>query len=78
MGIEGRVVLQALVDAHGRVKRSTIFVLHTSHPQFADPARHAFGGAEFLPGWLAGMRIEAWVTFSVYFDLYSEWHYARR
>lgn len=69
---EGHVVLQALVDVRGRVKQSSIVVVQAAHPEFADAVRRAMAEAEFRPAWFAGMRIEAWVTFSAYFDIHGE------
>jgi TonB family protein len=71
-GTEGHVVLRALVDTQGRVKQSSIVVVQAAHPEFADAARRAVTAAEFRPAWFAGMRVETWVTFSAYFDIYVE------
>lgn len=71
-GTEGHVVVRALVDAHGRIKPSSIVVLQAAHPEFADPVRRALQAAVFRPAWFAGTRIAGWVTVSVYFDIYWE------
>lgn len=68
---EGHVVLQALVDSHGRVRQSSIVVVQAAHPEFADAVRRAVTEAEFRPAWVAGMRIETWVTLAAYFDIYG-------
>lgn len=66
---EGHVVVRALVDADGRIKPSSV-LLKAAHPEFADPVLSALRAAQFQPALFAGTRIEAWVTFSVYFDIY--------
>jgi TonB family protein len=71
-GTEGHVVLRALVDTRGRVKQSSVVVVQAAHPEFADAVRQALTEAEFRPAWFAGMRIEAWVTVSAYFDIHWE------
>lgn len=68
-GTEGHVVVRALVDAHGRIKPSSI-IAQAAHSEFVDPVRKALSAAAFRPAWFAGMRIEAWVTFSIYFDIH--------
>jgi len=69
---EGHVVLRALVDAHGRVKQSSIVVVQATNPELTDAVRGAMTNAQFRPARFAGMRIEAWVTFSAYFDIHGE------
>lgn len=72
---EGHVVVRALVDAHGRIKPSSIAVLKAAHTEFADAVLSALRAAQFQPALFAGTRIEAWVTFSVYFDIYWVGYY---
>src|SRR5206468_1482065 len=50
-GIEGRVVLRALVNTGGRVDSSSILVLQATHVEFVVPARQALKAALFRPGW---------------------------
>ena len=66
-GIEGRVVLKALVNTRGRVVPSSILVLRSTDPEFSTPAVLALSAARFRPARLAGARIEAWVTIAVDF-----------
>lgn len=72
-GAEGHVVVRALVDAHGRIKPSSITV-QAAHPEFADPVRRALIAAQFQPALFAWTRIEAWVTFSIYFDIHRGYY----
>src|SRR5712691_2836127 len=64
-GIEGRVVLKALVSTHGRVYPSSILVLQTTDVQFVAPARQALTAAVFRPAWLGGARVEAWIRIGI-------------
>lgn len=70
-GAEGRVVLRAVVDTRGRVRRSSIEVLQTTDSQFDAPSRQAVGSAVFWPA-RAGQAIEAWVTMAIEFNLDPE------
>jgi len=67
-GVEGRVVLKALVEKHGRVRRSSIVVLRTTDSRFVAPARDALGAAVFRPARFEGARIAAWVTMAIDFQ----------
>ena len=71
-GIEGRVVLRALVNTHGRVVPPSILVLHTTDAEFSTPAILALSAARFRPAKFAGARIEAWITIAVDFKLPQE------
>ena len=66
-GIEGRVVLRALVNTRGRAYPSSILVLRTTHVEFVAPARRALTAAVFRPARLGGARIEAWITIGIDF-----------
>jgi len=48
-GIQGRTVLEFVVDARGRVEAGTIKVIQSSHPQFATAARAAAPAMRFSP-----------------------------
>ena len=71
-GIEGRIVLRALVSTHGRIYPSSILVLGATHVQFVVPAREALSAALFLPGWFGGHRMDAWITIAIDFKLPQE------
>jgi TonB family protein len=64
-GIDGRVVVKALVNTRGRVYPSSILVLRTTDVVFVAPARQALRDALFRPARLAGTRIEAWITIGI-------------
>lgn len=71
-GIEGRVVLRALVSTRGSVYPSSILVLRATHRQFIDSAREALSAALFRPGWFGGQRMDAWITIAIDFPDSSE------
>ena len=71
-GVQGRVVLRALVSTHGRVYPSSILVLRATHVQFVVPAREALSAALFRPGWFGGQRMDAWITIAIDFPDSSE------
>jgi len=64
-GIEGRVVLKALVNTRGRVYSSSILVLRTTHVQFVAPARQALAAAVFHPARVGRARVEAWIMIGI-------------
>ena len=71
-GIEGRVVVRALVNTRGRVDSSSILVMRATHVAFAVPARQALKAALFRPGWFGGQRLDAWITIAIDFTLSRE------
>jgi len=71
-GVQGRVVLRALVSTLGRVYPSSILVLRATHVQFVVPAREALSAALFRPGWFGGRRMDAWITIAIDFPDSSE------
>lgn len=73
---DGRVVLKAVVDERGRVRRSSIRVLQTTDARFDDAARRALGSAVFWPAW-RGDNVGTSVTMAIEFNLYRELTYAR-
>jgi TonB family protein len=71
-GVEGRVVLRALVNTSGRVDSSSILVLQATHVEFVVPARQALKAAVFGPGRFGGQRLNAWITIAIDFPDRSE------
>lgn len=57
-GIQGRVVLEAIVDSGGRVVPASIAVVSATNPAFVAPARQALLATLFRPA-LVGGRIVA-------------------
>ena len=74
---DGRVVLKAVVDERGRVRRSSIQVLQTTDARFDDAARGALGSAVFWPAAWRGDNVGTSVTLAIEFNLYPTVTYAR-
>jgi TonB family protein len=75
--VEGRVILKALVDRRGRIRRSSIVVVRTTEVRFVASARDALKAALFRPARLQGWPIEAWVTVAFDFNANHGVTYAR-
>lgn len=56
-GIQGRVVLEAVVDTTGKVVASSIQVVHATNPAFVEGARRALRATLFRPGRVAGRAV---------------------
>lgn len=56
-GVQGRVVLEAVVDTTGRVLASTILVMSATNPGFVAPARQALLATLFRPAMVGGKPI---------------------
>ena len=67
-----RVVLRALVDAHGHVDASSIFAVHAINPAFIAAAEQALRGALFRPARFGGHAGAAWITIGIDFTLTRE------
>ena len=56
-GVEGRVVLEAVVDTTGRVVVQSIALVSTTHPAFVEPARQALLKTLFRPALAGGKPV---------------------
>jgi TonB family protein len=56
-GVQGRVVLEAIVDTTGRVLASSILLVSATHPAFVAPARQALLASLFRPGLAGGKPV---------------------
>jgi protein TonB len=68
-GIEGRVIVEAVIDTNGRAEPATIAIVHASHPAFAGPVRDYLRGALFRPGRVHGRAVRVLVRVPVAFTL---------
>ncbi|MGH7612823.1 MAG: energy transducer TonB [Gemmatimonadales bacterium] len=68
-GVQGRVVLQVVVDTLGRVERGTLRVVHNDNPAFAAPAIESLRGARFRPARVFGRAVRVLVQIPVEFVL---------
>jgi TonB family protein len=64
-GVEGRVVLRALVNPCGSVDSSSILALQATHEDFVPPARRALAAAAFRPARFGGRMGAAWITMGI-------------
>ena len=68
-GIQGQVVLEAVVDTTGRVQAASISVVLATNPGFVEPARHALRATLFRPARVNGRAVSMLVrvpfTFSI-------------
>ncbi len=56
-GVQGRVVLEAVVDTTGRVLAASILVVSRTNPGFVAPARQALLATLFRPAMVAGTPV---------------------
>lgn len=68
-GIQGRVVLEAVVDTAGRVDPGSMTVVSATNPGFVAPARQALAATLFRPGRVHGRAVPVRVRLPVEFTL---------
>ncbi len=56
-GVEGSVIARFVVDSTGRSEESTIEILESSRPEFAESVREALTMMRFSPGVVAGRKV---------------------
>jgi TonB family protein len=56
-GVQGRVVLEAVIDTTGRVLSQSIAVVSATNPGFVAPARQALQATLFRPAMVAGKAV---------------------
>jgi len=68
-GVQGRVVLKAVIDTTGRVLSQSIAVVSATNPGFVAPARQALQATLFRPAMVAGkavrMRVQIPYEFAI-------------
>ena len=68
-GVEGRVVVQAMVDSTGRVEANSIEVVSASHYEFRRPAVDMIRNSRFEPGRSGDRALRTQIRVPVVFDL---------
>lgn len=68
-GIEGRVVVQFVVDTLGRAELGDLQVVETPHPSFVDAVRAALARYRFTVGEAAGRKVRTRVQLPFVFTL---------
>lgn len=67
--IQGRVVLEAIIDTTGRVWRDSIVVVAATHPEFVASARRALLATLFRPAFVAGRAVRVRVRIPFEFTI---------
>jgi protein TonB len=67
--IEGKVVLEYVVDTTGRAQMGTIRVVRSSNPAFVSPVQYALNRSLFRPGRVHGRAVKVLVTQTYSFTL---------
>ncbi len=70
-GVEGDVVVEAVIDRAGRPEPASIRVVSSPHPDFEAPARAVIAQAVFTPGRVQGSAVPTLVRVPVRFRLPS-------
>jgi TonB family protein len=68
-GIEGRVVLQFVIDTLGRAERETIEIVEASHDGFVEPAKDIVRNSRYRPGRMRGRPVRVWSVVTINFSL---------
>lgn len=68
-GIEGRVLVEVVLDTLGRAERGSIRILSSTHQLFDAPAREAVASSHYRPGRIQGravrVRVQVPLNFSI-------------
>lgn len=68
-GIQGRVMLQAIVDTTGRVEPKSVKIMQSSHPEFDQPSRTWILHALFRPARVHGRAVRVLVEVPVVYSI---------
>ena len=68
-GVEGVVVVEAVVDTLGRVESGSVRIVRSTNPLFDGPAREVVAGSRFRPGRVNGRPVRVLVTVPVAFEV---------
>ena len=68
-GIEGRVMVQAIVDTSGRIEPNSVRVVESANPGFDVPAKNAVLKSLFRPGRVYGRAVRVLVAIPIDFKI---------
>lgn len=68
-GIEGRVLLEFVIDTLGRAERGSIRVINAAHQLFEAPARETVATCRFRPGRIQGRAVRVRVQIPINFTI---------
>lgn len=68
-GIEGRVLVEVIIDTLGRAERGSLRVLNSAHQLFDGPAREVVANCRYRPGRIQGRAVRVRVQVPVNFTI---------
>ncbi len=68
-GIDGRVLVEFVVDTMGRVERGSIKILSSTNQLFEQPTREAISASSFRPGKISGRAVRVRVQQPINFQI---------
>ncbi len=68
-GIEGRVVVQAIIDTTGRVEPNSVRIIESSNPGFDQPAKNVVLKSLYRPGRVYGRAVRVLVRIPIDFKI---------
>jgi len=68
-GVQGRVVLEAVIDTLGHVEPGSVLVVESAHPAFVAPAQHSLLTSLFRPARVQGRAVRVRVRLAFDFVL---------
>lgn len=68
-GLQGRVVLEVVIDTLGRVERGSVVVVEAAHPAFVAPAQQSLLKSLFRPARVGGKAVRVRVRVPIDFVL---------
>lgn len=68
-GIQGRVVVECVIDTTGRAEPASVQVLEASHPQFGPPTVEIVLNSRFWPARITGRKVRVRVQIPVNFTI---------
>ncbi len=68
-GLQGRVVLEAVIDTLGHVERGSVVVVESAHPAFVAPAQQSLLKSLFRPARVGGKAVRVRVRVPIDFVL---------
>ena len=68
-GVQGRVVIEAIIDKQGHVEKESIRVIESPHPDLTRPATNMVRQSKFRPGSLRGRSVRVRVKFPIDFTI---------
>ena len=68
-GIQGRVLLRAIVDTTGRIEPASVRILRSPNPAFDQPTRDWLMKAQFRPARMHGQAVRTYINLPVDYSL---------